>query len=67
LGRGVGVGDRRLLPVSLGGCSDTENADAEALPRVVATEAGYHGHQGVRGWWETWSIFCPTLSSRPSQ
>jgi ketosteroid isomerase-like protein len=28
------------------------DADVEALPRVVAIEGGYHGHEGIRRWWE---------------
>ena len=26
--------------------------DVEAIPRSVAIEGGYHGHDGIRRWWE---------------
>ena len=34
------------------------DADVEALSRLVAMEGGYHGHDGIRLWWQT----CSTLS-----
>jgi ketosteroid isomerase-like protein len=26
--------------------------DVEAVPRLVAMEGGYHGHDGIRRWWQ---------------
>ncbi len=26
--------------------------DVEAVPRLAAMEGGYHGHDGIRRWWE---------------
>jgi hypothetical protein len=37
------------------------DADAEALPRVVAIEGGYHGRDGVRRWWEHLVDFLPYI------
>jgi ketosteroid isomerase-like protein len=28
------------------------DADAEAVPRLAAMEGVFHGHEGVRRWWE---------------
>ena len=28
------------------------DADVEAVSRLVATEGGYHGHDGIRHWWQ---------------
>ena len=28
------------------------DADVEALSRLVAMEGGYHGHDGIRLWWQ---------------
>jgi ketosteroid isomerase-like protein len=28
------------------------DADVEALPRLAAMEGGYHGHDGIRRWWQ---------------
>jgi ketosteroid isomerase-like protein len=27
--------------------------DVEAVPRIGAVEGGYHGHDGMRRWWES--------------
>jgi SnoaL-like protein len=37
------------------------DADVEALPRVVAIEGGYHGHDGIRRWWEHLVDFLPDI------
>jgi ketosteroid isomerase-like protein len=37
------------------------DADVEALPRVVAIEGGYHGHEGIRRWWEHLVDFLPDI------
>ena len=37
------------------------DADVEALPRVVAIEGGYHGHEGIRRWWEHLVAFLPNI------
>jgi ketosteroid isomerase-like protein len=37
------------------------DADVEALPRVVAIEGGYHGHDRIRRWWEHLVDFLPDL------
>ena len=28
------------------------DADVEAVSRLVAMEGGYHGHDGIRHWWQ---------------
>jgi ketosteroid isomerase-like protein len=28
------------------------DADAEAVPRLAAVEGVFHGHEGIRRWWE---------------
>lgn len=28
------------------------DADAEAIPRIAAVEGVFHGHEGIRRWWE---------------
>jgi hypothetical protein len=33
----------------------------EAVPRVVAIEGGYHGHDGIRRWWGHLADFLPDL------
>jgi len=37
------------------------DADVEAVPRVVAIEGRYHGHDGIRRWWEHLVGFVPDL------
>jgi ketosteroid isomerase-like protein len=37
------------------------HADVEAVPRVVAIEGGYHGHDGIRRWWGHLADFLPDL------
>jgi ketosteroid isomerase-like protein len=37
------------------------DVDVEALPRVVAIEGGYHGHDGIRCWWEHLVAFLPAV------
>jgi hypothetical protein len=33
----------------------------EAVPRVAVIEGGYHGHDGIRRWWEHLVDFLPDL------
>jgi ketosteroid isomerase-like protein len=35
--------------------------DVEASPRVGAIERGYHGHDGIRRWWEQLINFLPDV------
>jgi ketosteroid isomerase-like protein len=37
------------------------HADVEAVPRVAAIEGGYHGHDGIRRWWEHLVDFLPDI------
>ena len=37
------------------------DADVEAVPRVAAIEGGYHGHDGIRRWWEHLVGFLPDI------
>jgi hypothetical protein len=43
------------------------DADVEAVPRVAVIEGAYHGHDGIRRWWEHLVAFCPTSSSTSPQ
>ena len=38
--------------------------DAEYVPRGVAMEGSYHGHEGVRRWWENVFGVWPDLTSQ---
>jgi ketosteroid isomerase-like protein len=38
------------------------DADVEAFPRVVAIEGGFHGHDGIRRWWEDLVDFLPDVA-----
>jgi hypothetical protein len=40
------------------------HADVEAVPHVAAIEGGYHGHDGIRRWWEHLVEFLPDIASR---
>ena len=51
--------NRRDLPAYLA----LMDADVEAVPRVAVIEGGYHGHDGIRRWWEHLVDFCRTSSS----
>jgi SnoaL-like domain len=35
------------------------HADVEAVPRLGAIEGDYHGHDGLRRWWEDFVEFVP--------
>ena len=37
------------------------HADVEAVPRVAAIEGAYHGHDGIRRWWEHLVDFLPDI------
>jgi hypothetical protein len=49
--------NRRDLPAYLA----VMDADVEAVPRVAAIEGGYHGHDGIRRWWEHLVDFLPDI------
>jgi ketosteroid isomerase-like protein len=49
--------NRRDLPTFLA----VMHADVEAVPRVAAIEGGYHGHDGIRRWWEHLVGFLPDI------
>jgi ketosteroid isomerase-like protein len=49
--------NRRDLPAYLA----VMDADVEAVPRVAAIEGGYHGHDGIRRWWEHLVGFLPDI------
>jgi ketosteroid isomerase-like protein len=38
------------------------DSDVEAVPRVVAFEGAYRGHDGIRRWWEHLAGFLPDLA-----
>ncbi len=38
------------------------DADVEAVPRIVAIESGFHGHDGIRRWWEDLVDFLPDVA-----
>jgi ketosteroid isomerase-like protein len=38
------------------------DADVEAVSRLVAMEGGYHGHDGIRRWWENVHDVIPDFS-----
>ena len=40
------------------------DADVEALPRLAAMEGGYHGHDGIRRWWQNLLDAIPGLHGR---
>ncbi len=48
--RAVDAFDRHDLDAFLALMDD----DVEAVPRQVRMEGSYRGHDGIRGWWETW-------------
>jgi ketosteroid isomerase-like protein len=37
------------------------DAGVEAVPRVAVIEGGYHGHDGMRRWWEHLAEFLPDI------
>jgi ketosteroid isomerase-like protein len=49
--------NRRDLPTYLA----LMDADVEAVPRVAVIEGGYHGHDGIRRWWEHLVDFLPDI------
>jgi ketosteroid isomerase-like protein len=44
----VGAFNRRDLDALLA----LIDPDAKALPRLAGMEGGYHGHEGIRRWWQ---------------
>ena len=40
------------------------DADVEAVPRIGAVEGDYHGHDGMRRWWES-LLEAPSPTSTP--
>jgi ketosteroid isomerase-like protein len=49
--------NRRDLPALLA----LMDADVEAVPRVAMIEGGYHGHDGIRRWWQHALDFLPDM------
>jgi ketosteroid isomerase-like protein len=49
--------NRRDLPALLA----LMHADVEAVPRVAVIEGAYHGHDGIRRWWEHLVGFLPDI------
>src|SRR6266542_1363072 len=40
------------------------DGDIEAVSRLVPIEGGYHGHDGIRRWWETLFDTWPDFTAR---
>jgi hypothetical protein len=38
--------------------------EIEVESRLVVMEGGYHGHDGLRAWWGTFSVPFPTTTSK---
>ena len=56
--RAVDAIDRHDLSALLALMDD----EVDAVSRIVATEGGLHGHEGIRRWWDEWFTTFPDYS-----